>query len=84
MGKHYAKAQIHGIRRWTRLSYGCFIRRCRCGGCDLIPEYLIEQCRVKSSVIELVRMFGVPEEKDTESEVNDAESTGSDENSEIS
>ena len=58
MGKHY-RLNAHAVR-WTRLAYSCYQRGCRCTNCDLIPEDFIKQCRVKSSVIELVCKFGVP------------------------
>lgn len=84
MGKHNTSAQIKGLRRWTKLAYSCYKRKCRCNDCDLIPDDLIEKCRVKSSVIGLVCKFGIPEEKNIESEDDNVESNSINENSKIS
>lgn len=46
--------------KWTKLAADCYHIGCRCSMCNLIPDYIKPRCRVKKSVIELVRLFGKP------------------------
>jgi len=59
------------VRRWTITSIDCYERGCVCEGCFYNEffspqEYktLLEtntKCQMKASVLELVRLFGIPE-----------------------
>lgn len=49
------------VRRWTKAAKECYNRQCRCAGCP-VQENMETRCRMKVSVIELVRVFGKPEE----------------------
>lgn len=48
------------VTNWTPSAIECYERGCVCNGCpmnDLIGGW----CRMKQSVLELVRKFGVPD-----------------------
>ena len=48
------------VIRWTQSAIDCYERCCICNGCPMY-ELIGKQCRMKTSVLELVRKFGVPE-----------------------
>lgn len=54
-----AKTQF---RRWTHAAIDCYKRGCVCQGCYFSDFFSDEKqsCRMKSAVIELVRLFGKP------------------------
>lgn len=47
------------VHRWTPSAIECYRRGCRCQGCT-INLILGKRCRMKNSVIELVRQLGTP------------------------
>lgn len=47
-------------RRWTEAAKECYRRGCVCSGCSIFPLVESAKCRMKKSVIELVRDFGPP------------------------
>ena len=47
---------------WTASSIYCYNRGCRCTGCYL-KEIITDGCRMKATVLELVRKLGRPPEK---------------------
>lgn len=55
-----------GVRRWTETAKMCYLRGCICESADCTPsicEYKVilgKECRMKATVIELVRKFGIP------------------------
>ena len=56
------------FRRWTIQAKKCYERGCVCTGCE-VYEVLGRNCRMKASVLELVRVLGKPpKEKIKESE----------------
>lgn len=46
-------------RRWTRDAINCYNRGCVCKGC-ILNDIMQGRCRMKQSVIELVRLIGIP------------------------
>lgn len=48
------------IRRWTTTAIECYKRGCICSGCPMKDLIKSQKCQMKSSVIELVRLYGIP------------------------
>lgn len=48
------------VNYWTPSAIDCYERGCICNGCPMY-ELIGKKCRMKSSVLELVRKFRVPE-----------------------
>lgn len=48
-------------KQWTKAAIDCYNRGCVCRGCPM--SKLESRCRMKSSVIELVKKFGAPQDK---------------------
>ena len=49
---------------WTQTAIDCYSIGCRCSICDLYKIYFSKRnykCKMKDTVIELVRKLGVPE-----------------------
>ena len=56
-------------QNWTQSAVDCFSIGCSCSRCFLYSVYFSKRdykCRMKESVIELVRKFGVPEGRNNE------------------
>ena len=49
---------------WTEDSIFCYKRGCNCSGCYMKNILESDICRLKTAVIELVRKFGAPVEKE--------------------
>lgn len=47
------------LNRWTQSAIECYLIGCTCSKCYLYP-ILKDRCRMKKTVIELVRQFGKP------------------------
>lgn len=50
-------------RRWTNTAIECYLRGCVCNGCllnDLIFKDSLNNCHMKATVLELVRVLGRP------------------------
>lgn len=62
--KSYYKSRDMGrtvaVRSWTNLAINCYKRGCTCNGC--IYSEVLESCKchMKATVLELVRVLGVP------------------------
>lgn len=51
-------------RRWNDLTIMCYERGCVCRGCEFSKGFSDNsKCQVKASVLEMVRVFGVPYER---------------------
>ncbi len=51
-------------KNWTSTAIDCYMLGCSCSRCHLYQIYFINseaKCRMKETVIELVRRFGAPE-----------------------
>ena len=51
-------------RRWTQTAIECYERGCTCEGCILngvFESQEFNKCKMKATVLELVRVFGTPE-----------------------
>ena len=65
------------VRRWTDAAKQCFLRGCVCRGANLTPricenyEVLGDTCKMKATVIELVRRYGVPKGVVEQTVIND-------------
>jgi len=59
--------------RWTPTARECFKRGCVCEGCFYKEFFTTSsfQCRMKGSVVELVKKFGVPEDLETKTIIGD-------------
>jgi hypothetical protein len=58
---------IYGdISSWTNSSIMCYNRRCRCDGCfyQLFFKDSEDKCKMKSSVMELVKKLGIPKKEE--------------------
>ncbi len=54
-------------KNWTPTAIDCYNLGCRCSKCNLYKNYFFNtsnKCRMKETVIELVRKIGVPKEED--------------------
>lgn len=51
------------VRRWTQTAIDCYKRGCMCEGCFYKSFFKdsSQNCQMKSSVIELVRVLGKPD-----------------------
>jgi hypothetical protein len=52
-------------KSWTQTAIDCYQIGCICSRCNLYKIYFLNgdtKCRMKESVIELVRKFGAPKE----------------------
>ena len=55
---------ISVVRRWTDIAKACYLRGCVCQDC-YYKEFFKDNrqgCRMKVTVVELVRVLGVPNE----------------------
>lgn len=48
------------IQRWTPSAIECYERGCVCRDCPIKEFIKSQKCQMKSSVIELVRVLGIP------------------------
>ena len=56
-------------KNWTPTAVDCYLLGCACSKCYLNKVYFIKsgvRCRMKETVIELVRRLGIPQESDYE------------------
>ena len=51
--------------KWTKLAIDCYNLGCWCSKCNLLPEYIKKHCKVKQTVLRLVREVGRPNEEST-------------------
>lgn len=58
----------HGL--WSDLQKECYDRNCMCQGC-FYEQYNKGVCKVKKSIIEKVRMFGLQDEVKTKQWLQD-------------
>lgn len=52
------------IRGWNDLTLMCYERNCICKGCEFHNRFEGSTCQVKASVLESVRVLGIPYERD--------------------
>ena len=58
--KNYGNGKENNkLNRWTQSAIECYLIGCTCSKCYLYP-ILKDRCRMKKTVIELVRQFGKP------------------------
>ena len=50
-------------QRWTYTAKKCYNIGCVCYKCDAVPDDIKAKCRMKYSVIQLVRNIGRPKEQ---------------------
>lgn len=61
------------VRRWTSTAVECYKRGCVCNGCfynDFFSKSP-QRCQMKSTVLELVRVLGTPQNIDAPAQVID-------------
>lgn len=50
-------------RKWTKTACACYLRGCRCSGCYY--EWFFRdspyKCKMKYTILELIKKFGLPE-----------------------
>ena len=46
---------------WTKSSVECYRSGCRCSTCTIVPEFFKPMCKMKQSVMDLVKNYGSPE-----------------------
>ena len=52
-------------KNWTPSAIDCYLLGCACSKCNIYKFYFLKgdaKCKMKETVIELVRRFGVPKE----------------------
>ena len=54
---------IANPRHWTYTAKKCYKIGCVCSKCDEVPDDIKKQCKMKYSVIKLVRNIGKPKEQ---------------------
>ena len=47
-------------RRWSKGARECYKIGCNCLICEIVPEWFKDRCKMRGSVIELVRVLGKP------------------------
>lgn len=52
--------RIGSIRRWTPSAIDCYERNCICTNCPMNEMLESQKCKMKASVLELMRVFGKP------------------------
>ena len=53
-------------KNWTPTAIDCYLLGCSCSKCNLYKIYFFKsgiRCRMKDTVIELVRRLGIPKEE---------------------
>ena len=50
----------HRLQRWTPSAIECYERGCICVNCPMKRFITSQKCQMKSSVIELLRLYGIP------------------------
>lgn len=50
-------------RRWSKGAKECYKIGCNCSICEVVPSWFKERCRMRGSVIELVRVLEKPFER---------------------
>ncbi len=55
--------RVASVRRWTKAAIDCYQRGCVCEGCYYKDFFSgsPQRCLMKSTVLELVRVLGVPQ-----------------------
>ncbi len=56
-------------KNWTPSAIDCYNLGCRCSKCNLYKIYFsdsVNKCKMKETVIELVRKLGAPKDEDLE------------------
>ena len=56
---------VADVRRWTKEAFYCWQRNCICDGC-YNKKILETECRMRKTVIALVRVFGLPQTRNGE------------------
>lgn len=67
--------RVASVRRWTRAAIDCYQRGCICEGC-YYSEFFKDspqKCQMKATVLELVRVLGVPQNAEKKQEVIEEE-----------
>jgi hypothetical protein len=61
------------VRRWTSTAVECYKRGCVCSGCFYSEFFKSspQKCQMKSTVLELVRVLGTPQNVDAPTQVMD-------------
>ena len=54
---------IANPQHWTYTARKCYKIGCVCSKCDEVPDDIKKQCKMKYSVIKLVRNIGKPKEQ---------------------
>ena len=58
-------------KNWTPTAIDCYRLKCRCSECNLYKAFFKNshsRCRMKETVIELVRLYGIPSKEVLENE----------------
>lgn len=55
--------KIGSVPRWTRSAIDCYERHCVCIGCPMKDLIKSSKCQMKASVMELVRLYGIPKKE---------------------
>ena len=50
-------------RSWSKSAILCYNIGCRCSKCTIVPEKFKDICKMKQSVLELVRVYGRPQKE---------------------
>jgi len=56
---YYTKVPKSNLRRWTNSATECINNHCVCGRCQLLN--IVYNCKMKRTVLELVREIGTPD-----------------------
>ena len=62
--RYNSLGNIGSAERWTFTALNCYKRNCVCSGCPI--KQIIEsqeKCHMKATVLELIRLYGIPKEK---------------------
>ena len=64
--KYNVSCSETAAKGWTQTAIDCYLLGCSCYRCNLYKIYFLKdsrKCRMKETVIELVRKFGAPMER---------------------
>lgn len=68
-----SNTQVHRkeLTIWTDIQQFCYDRNCNCDGCDFTEMNLSTACKVKQSIIDYIKEYGLPRRVQTKGIIED-------------
>ena len=61
--KYHYLGVTNEYKKWTQSAIDCYERHCACDGCIIKEIMTSQKCMMKAFVLELVRLYGIPQKK---------------------